>query len=85
MSKGEFAELAVRGATFFVKATPRARKPGVKCDDQGVFHISVSAPADEGRANAAVIEALATVLGVAKSRLTLVRGATSREKQFRLD
>jgi hypothetical protein len=32
-----------------------------------------------------VIKLLAKSLGVAKSRLTLIRGATSRDKQFRLD
>ena len=85
MKKGDFANLAIEGAEFAVKATPRARKPGVRRDDDGVFHIAVSAPADEGRANAEVTEALAMALGVAKTRLTLVRGATAREKQFRLD
>jgi uncharacterized protein YggU (UPF0235/DUF167 family) len=40
---------------------------------------------EDGRANKAVSELLAEALGVAKTRLTLVRGATSREKVFRLD
>lgn len=58
--------------------------PGVTRTDQG-FAIAVSAPADEGRANAAVAQALAQALGVAKTRLTLIRGHTARDKVFRLD
>ncbi|MFN4129843.1 MAG: DUF167 domain-containing protein [Paracoccaceae bacterium] len=84
MAKGAWEGLAVSGAEFRVRATPRARKPGLT-HDAGVFRISVSAPPDEGRANAAVAEALARALGVAKTRLTLVRGATARDKTFRLD
>ena len=81
--KGELAEQAISGTDFRVRVTPRARKPGLTQQD-GVIHIAVSAPAEDGKANAAVIEALARALGVAKSRLTLIRGATSRDKVIRL-
>lgn len=83
-AKGAYAALAVPGAAFAVRATPRARKAQISLED-GIFRIAVTAPADEGRANAAVAEALAHALGVAKSRLTLVRGATARDKTFRLE
>lgn len=84
MTKGAFTSLAIPGAVLRVRATPRARRPGLDHMD-GVFRICVTAPADEGRANAAVTEALAHALGVAKTRLTLVNGATARDKLFRLD
>ncbi len=84
MTKGAFAELAVSGAEFAVRVTPRARRPGVSWQ-AGVFHIGVTAPPEGGRANAAVAEALGAALGVAKTRLTLIRGATARDKAFRLD
>ena len=84
MAKGVWAELAIPGARLVVRATPRARRPGVSYQD-GVFRIAVTAPAEEGRANAAVAEALAQALCVAKTRLTLVAGATSRDKTFQLD
>lgn len=84
MTKGLHADLAIPGAEFTVRATPRARKPGLALQD-GTFRIAVTAPADEGRANAAVTEALAAALGVAKTRLSLIRGATARDKTFRLD
>ena len=84
MRKGEQAALAVPGAEFAVRVTPRARV--ASCQLQGgVWRIAVHAPPEEGRANAAVAEALAHALGVAKGRLVLLRGATSRNKRFRLE
>jgi uncharacterized protein YggU (UPF0235/DUF167 family) len=42
--------------------------------------VRVTAPPDGGRANEAVIALLAGALGVAKSRINIVRGMASREK-----
>lgn len=84
MTKGAHADLAQPGAEFAVRAMPRARKPALSREGT-VFRIAVTAPAEDGRANAAVAEALAHALGVAKSRLTLLRGASARDKIFRLD
>ncbi len=84
MKKGDWAEMAVAGAEFAVRATPRARREAIS-REAGVIKIAVTAAAEDGRATAAVQEALAHALGVAKTRLTLLRGATSREKVFRLD
>ena len=84
MRRGEWSERAVAGAEFHCRVTPRARREGISYMD-GVIKVTVSAPPEDGRANAAVAEALAQALGVAKTRLTLLRGATSRDKVFRLD
>ncbi len=84
MKKGERADLAVPGAEFEVRVTPRSRRPGVIVDG-GVWQIAVTAAPEEGRANAAVAEALAHALGVAKGRVVLLRGAASRDKRFRLE
>lgn len=85
MRKGERADLAVAGAEFAVRVTPRARVEGCAVGEDGVWRIAVRAVPEDGRANAAVAEALAHALGVAKGRLVLVRGAASREKRYRLD
>ncbi len=42
--------------------------------------MSVTAPPQDGRANAALLELLADTLGVAKTSLSIVRGSTSRDK-----
>lgn len=82
--KGRHSALAVPGAEFEVRATPRARVASCVLEG-GVWRIAVNAPAEDGKANAAVAAALAHALGVAKGRLVLLRGATSRDKRFRLD
>lgn len=83
MHKGDWSYRAVAGAEFTVKVTPHARRNAIS-DDGGMIRISVTAAPEDGKATAAVAEALAYALGVAKTRLSLVRGATSRDKVFRL-
>lgn len=84
MQKGAWAELAVDGAEFALRVTPRARREEISRDETGM-KAAVFAPPEDGKANAAVQALLAHALGVAKSRLHLVRGATSRDKVFRLE
>lgn len=72
------------GAEFALRVTPRASRNQLAFDE-GQLRVQVTAVPEDGRANKAVVELLAEALGVAKSRLTLVRGATARDKVFRLD
>lgn len=62
-----------------VKVTPGAREESVTLTETAVL-VKVRAPADKGAANDAVIQVVARALGLAPSRVTLLRGATSREK-----
>ncbi len=78
------SHLAHPGATFAVRVTPGARRAGLEVTD-GVIRISVTAPPEDGRATEAAREVLAEALHVAKTRLTLIRGAKSRDKLFQLD
>ena len=48
------------------------------------YEIWVKAPAEQGRANEAVRTILATHLGVAENKLSLIKGATSPAKIFLL-
>ena len=68
-----------------VKAQPRAKAPGVEETGPDRFRVRVRAAPEKGRANAEITERLAAHLGVPPSRLTIVRGATSSHKQFRLE
>jgi len=68
-----------------VKAQPHAKAPGVEELGPDRFRVRVRAAPDKGRANAEIIERLAAHLGVPPSRLTIVRGATSSQKLFRLE
>ena len=80
----DLSHLARPGAEIAVRATPRARRPGISETPQGL-HVSVTEPPEDGRANAAIRDALAAALRVPKSRLSLIRGVTARDKVFRLD
>jgi uncharacterized protein len=64
----------------FVTVKPRSSKERVERVDASHFIVAVHEPPDEGRANEAVIAALARHLGVPKSRVTIVSGHASRRK-----
>jgi hypothetical protein len=68
-----------------VKVQPRAKAPGVEKLGEGIFLVRVAAAPEKGRANREVAERLAEYLDVPTSRLTLVRGAASSHKKFRLE
>lgn len=80
----DLSHLAQPGASLAVRVTPNARRIGVSLVE-GQIRIAVTEPPEDGRATEAARVLLAKALGVAKTRLTLVRGATSRDKLFRLD
>lgn len=80
----DLTHLARTGATIAVRVTPNARRPGVEVVE-GLIRIQVTETPEAGRATEAARVSLAKSLGVAKTRLTLLRGATSRDKIFRLD
>ena len=70
-----------------VRVTPKASHNEVTglytaADGTVSLSVKVTAAPDKGRANKAVTNLLAKRLGVAKSTLTLVKGATDRNKIF---
>jgi uncharacterized protein YggU (UPF0235/DUF167 family) len=80
----DLRHLAQPGARLSVRVTTRAKRNAVLAGDQSIRILVTTVPED-GKANAAVVKLLAEALGVAKSRLTLLRGATARDKLFQLD
>ena len=62
-----------------LRVTPGARIETLEIVE-GRLLAKVRARPEDGKANAAVLALLARCLGVAQSRLRLLRGATSREK-----
>ncbi len=79
----DLSALAVPGAEIAVRVTPNARRAAVEAGPP--LRISVTVVPEDGRATLAARDLLAGAMGVAKTRLTLVRGAKSRDKVFRLD
>jgi uncharacterized protein (TIGR00251 family) len=74
-----------QGVILPVRAQPGARREAIVGEQAGALKVAVTAPPDRGRANEAIIEVLADSLGVAKSKITLLSGATSRQKKFLLE
>ncbi len=65
-----------------VRVMPRARHNEIGDVLNGALQVRTTAPPADGKANKAVARMLARFLGVAPSRISLLRGATHRNKQF---
>lgn len=67
-----------------VIAHPNAKRPRIEEDLLGVMHVYVNAPPLEGKANKAVVEALAEHFHVKKRAVTLLSGERSKHKRFEI-
>ena len=72
-------------ATLAVHVQPGAKKSGVVGEHGDALKIRLAAPPVDGKANAALIEFLATRLGVARAQVTLKSGQTSRRKVLEIE
>lgn len=80
----EWAKRTAEGWEIRVKAVPgssRSRIAGVLGDR---LKVQVAAPPEGGKANRAVAEVLAGWLGLAKSEVELISGASQAAKVFRV-
>jgi hypothetical protein len=72
-------------ARIAVRVQPRSSKDEIAGEREGALIVRVTAPPVEGRANDAVRKLLAKRLGIAPSRVTVVRGASGRDKLVEID
>jgi uncharacterized protein (TIGR00251 family) len=70
--------------TFAIKVLPRASRNQVSGIEGDAVKIRLHAPPVEGKANAALIEFLAEILGVRRAQIEMVSGQTSRHKLVRV-
>lgn len=85
-----FWEMRDGYAMLRIWAKPGARKEavlGTKADEHGKLwlHLAVKAAPEDGKANAAIIAFLAEALDVRQSTISLMQGAKSKQKVFRVD
>jgi hypothetical protein len=73
------------GATIKVRVQPRASRDEIVGWRGDAWRLRVTAAPEGGKANEAVIALLARALGIARSRLHIVRGHASREKQVQVE
>lgn len=89
MGEGPFSAHP-NGVTVAVHLTPKAARPGVGpvatgADGAVVLKARVSAPPEDGKANAELCRALAKAWGLPKSVVTVAAGASSRRKTVRIE
>lgn len=73
------------GCEIAVRLQPRARSNAIVGERDGVMVVRVTAPPVDGRANEALCRLIAKRAGVGVRRVSVVRGAGSREKVVRVE
>ncbi|MDZ4094590.1 MAG: DUF167 domain-containing protein [Paracoccaceae bacterium] len=84
MTTPDLHHLAAPGTEIAVRVTPRASRNAVVVEEGGAIRIYITCVPEDGKATAEAARLLARAVGVAKTRLVLLRGATARDKLFRV-
>ena len=79
---GDAARISGSDLVVSVRVSPRAKRNEIGGVTNGMLQVRTTAAPADGKANRAVIKMLAEFIGVAPSRIKLLRGATNRNKQF---
>jgi uncharacterized protein (TIGR00251 family) len=74
-----------RGTILPVKAQPGAKRDAILGERAGALRVAVSAAPERGKANEAIVAALADALGLKRSTIGLLSGETSRDKRFLIE
>lgn len=69
--------------TIELRVQPRSRRTALACSG-GVLKAAVTAPAEDGKANSALIDLLAEEWRLPKSVFEIMRGAAQRDKVVRI-
>jgi uncharacterized protein len=72
-------------ATIGVRVQARAARNEIAGEREGRLVVRLTAPPVEGRANEALCRLLARRLGVGRTRISVIRGLTSRDKVVRVE
>jgi uncharacterized protein (TIGR00251 family) len=69
-----------------VRVTPKAKQARVVAEDDGepLLKVYVTVAPEDGKANRAVQRALAEHFDVARTKVKLLSGQTSRDKRFKI-
>jgi uncharacterized protein len=68
-----------------VRLTPKSSRNEVSGREGEIYRIKVTAPPVDGKANEALVAFLAKKLGVAKGKIRIISGASSRLKRVRIE
>ena len=70
--------------TFSVRVQPRASQSGIAGEMDSALKLRVAAPPVEGAANEELIRWLAKFFGVPRAQVTIISGATAKQKIVRV-
>lgn len=80
-----FVSRHAKGVCLELYVQPGAKRQGVVGEHHGRLKVAVTQIAEGGKANQAVVALLASLLGISKSRIELLRGHHCREKTLLLE
>ncbi len=83
MSQGERRPLPE--AKFWIKASPKALQTEALGWEENFLKVKIRAVREKGNANDELISYLSSILNVAKPRISLLKGHTSKIKQVQID
>lgn len=70
---------------IFVNAKPGSKAEKIEKASENIFNIRVKEPATDGRANEAIVKALAEYFSVSKSTVKIISGHSSKKKIISID
>lgn len=70
------------GCVLAVRAQPGAKRRGFLGTHGDALKLAVQAPADQGKANEALIDLIAELLAVRRQQVALLTGPANRSKSF---
>ena len=70
------------GVVLPVRAQAGARRNALRCVQHGELRVAVTQAAEKGKANKALVAVLSKALGLRKSQIELISGATAPHKRF---
>ncbi|RYC68675.1 DUF167 domain-containing protein [Spirosoma sordidisoli] len=71
--------------TIQLKVKPGSKVDSLFYDAAGLLQVKIKAPAQDGKANAYLVEFLARQLGIPKASVTITAGFTSQHKRVDID
>ncbi|MEK7634802.1 MAG: DUF167 domain-containing protein [Patescibacteria group bacterium] len=69
---------------IFVKAKPNTKEEKVEKISETNFIVAIKKPPIQGKANTAIVKALAKYFGIASSRIVIISGIYSKQKVFEI-
>lgn len=68
-----------------IKVVPQSGRNQLLMDKSGVLKCFIKAAPEKGKANKEVVEVVAKILGIPKSSVGLIAGATGRKKLLKIN